>query len=134
MTMFGGVPISVTMPPRIEAKESGISVAATARFAFFAASISRGMRSASAATLFTIAESPAATIAMIATWSPAGRSPETRWPAARSIAPEFISPRETIRTSAMMMTAGWPKPAKISPAGTTPASPPAISPAKATKS
>ncbi len=62
--MLGGVPISVIMPPRIEANEIGIRVSAGLRFAFFAAWISIGIRRARAATLFITAERPAASADM----------------------------------------------------------------------
>ncbi len=64
--MLGGVPIMVIMPPRIEAKDSGMSDRDGLRPAFFAACISTGMSSASAATLFMIADSAAARPDMIA--------------------------------------------------------------------
>ena len=64
-TTLGGVPISVSMPPRIVAKESGISVAAGLRLAFAAACMSTGMSRASAATLFITADRAAATVDMI---------------------------------------------------------------------
>ena len=59
--ILGGVPISVIMPPRIDAKDSGINVSAGLRFSLLAACRSTGMRSASAATLFINAESAAET-------------------------------------------------------------------------
>ena len=43
MMMFGGVPISVAMPPRIVAKLSGINVRLAALFAFEAVWTSTGM-------------------------------------------------------------------------------------------
>ena len=57
MMMLGGVPIRVTRPPRMVAKESGIRVSAAGRFAFFAAWMSTGIKSANAPTLFMTAES-----------------------------------------------------------------------------
>jgi hypothetical protein len=50
--MFGGVPISVTMPPRIEPKDRGMSRTAAARFALAAVAIATGMNRARAPTLF----------------------------------------------------------------------------------
>jgi hypothetical protein len=134
MTMLGGVPIIVIMPPRIVAKDSGISEAATARFAFSAASMSRGMSSARAATLLMTAESAAPATAMIPIWAGVDRSSASSRPAIRSTAPEFISPRETISTRAMMTTAGWPKPENASSVGTSPATVPITRAAKATRS
>ena len=63
--MFGGVPISVIMPPRIEAKDSGIRDSDGLRPAFFAACMSTGISRASAATLFMMAERPAASADMM---------------------------------------------------------------------
>ncbi len=78
MTTFGGVPISVTIPPRIEANDSGIRVSAGLRFAFAAACRSTGMSSASAATLFMTAESAAAIDDMTAMCRPTRREASTR--------------------------------------------------------
>ena len=64
MTTLGGVPIRVTMPPRIEANDSGISVSAGLRLDFAAACMSTGINSASAATLFITADRAAAMLAM----------------------------------------------------------------------
>ena len=66
MTTLGGVPINVTMPPRIDANESGMRVSAGLRLAFRAACISTGISNASAATLFITALSAAAIVDMTA--------------------------------------------------------------------
>ena len=50
----------VTIPPRIDAKDSGMRVRAGLRFALAAACMSKGINSASAATLFMIADRRAA--------------------------------------------------------------------------
>ena len=119
--MFGGVPIRVTMPPRIEAKESGISVRAGLRLARWAACISMGMSNASAATLFIMLESAAETNAMSPTCFVKLRDESTSLLASMSMAPDRESPRLTISTKAMMMTAGWPNPEKTWSFGMTPA-------------
>ncbi len=104
--MLGGVPISVTRPPRIVANDSGIRVSAGLRLAFLAASRSTGMSRASAATLFITAESAAATPAIMAMWRETLRDASLTWRAIRSIAPELYRPRLTIRTIAMIAVAG----------------------------
>ena len=106
MTMFGGVPISVIIPPSIDAKDSGISDSDGLRCALRAACMSIGISSASAATLFIRADMAAASDAMIAMCAASLRVAETTNCASSSIAPEFDRPRLTISTSAMMMTAG----------------------------
>ena len=60
-TILGGVPIRVTIPPRIVAKDKGIKVSAGLRSACFAASPSTGIKSANAATLFINADKAAPT-------------------------------------------------------------------------
>ena len=88
MTMLGGVPISVTMPPRIEANESGMSVSAGLRFALAAAWTSTGINSARAATLFMAAESPAAMADMIPMCMERPRDSLMRCRARTSMAPD----------------------------------------------
>ena len=78
MTMLGGVPISVTMPPRMLAKDMGMRVRAAVRFAFLAASMSTGISSASAATLFISVDSEADSEAITAMWAPRRRDLSTR--------------------------------------------------------
>ena len=73
MMMLGGVPISVTMPPRIVAKDSGISDSPGARPALRAVWMSTGISSASAATLFMKADSTPPIPPMIAIWLPSDR-------------------------------------------------------------
>ena len=98
--------MSVIMPPRIEAKESGIRVRPGLRWAFSEACRSRGIKSASAATLFITADRAADTPAMTLMCRRTLRVPSSRAPAIISIAPERYSPRLMISTSAMIMTAG----------------------------
>ena len=76
--MLGGVPIKVIMPPRIDAKESGIRVKAGLRLAFKAACISSGMSSASAATLFITADRTAANPAITPICVPSLRDASSR--------------------------------------------------------
>jgi len=66
--MLGGVPISVTSPPRIVAKESGMSVRPGARPALRAVSTSTGIRRANAATLLMKLESAAPSPLMMLIW------------------------------------------------------------------
>ena len=87
-----------------------MSVSDTARLALRAASMSSDIKSASAATLLMMADNTAPTIAMMPIWVGKARSGLVTKRAMNSTAPEFINPRETINTSAMMTTAGWPKP------------------------
>ena len=79
ITMLGGVPIIVTMPPRMVAKDSGISESDTDRPAFFAASISRLIRMTSAATLLITADSAAPTTAMMPIWVDSDRPASTTY-------------------------------------------------------
>ena len=76
--MLVGVPISVTRPPKREANESGINVRDGLRPAFFAACISTGINSASAATLFITADNPAANADMKVIWVPRRLEASTR--------------------------------------------------------
>ena len=77
MMMFGGVPINVIMPPRMEAKDSAISDRDGLRPAFLAACKSTGMSNASAATLFMTAESAAASADMMLTCAASLREAST---------------------------------------------------------
>ncbi len=90
---FGGVPISVTNPPRIVAKESGIRVGPADRFAFLAVWMSTGISSTSVATLFMRAEGAAPMPPMTAMWAPSGREASIRVRVTSETAPEFVSPR-----------------------------------------
>ncbi len=112
MMMLGGVPIMVTRPPRIEPNDSGISTTAGDFFAFCAACIATGMRSASAPTLFMIVDRPAPTPESAPTRSERRLPSSVTCLAIRSIAPEFDSAREMISTIATVTVAGWPKPLK----------------------
>jgi hypothetical protein len=134
ITILGGVPIIVTMPPRIVANESGISDSDTERPAFLAVSMSSVIRITSAATLLMIADSAAPATDITPIWVESERPASTTYCAISSTAPEFINAREAISTRAMMMTASWPKPAKACSAGMAPPATPMISAAKATRS
>jgi hypothetical protein len=100
------------------AKDSGISVRETARLALRATSMSSVIKSASAATLLITAESAAPATAMMEIWVGSALSGATTKRAISSTAPELTRPRETMSTSAMITTAGWPKPAKASAGAT----------------
>ena len=122
------------MPPRIVAKESGISDRPGLRPALRAVAISTGMSSASAATLFMKADSTPPTPPMIAIWVPSERLASTRVLVIRNTAPERTSPAETTSTRATTSVAGWPNPAKASLAGTSPSRTATMSAPKATRS
>ena len=134
MMMLGGVPISVTMPPRMVAKLSGIRLRPGERPALRAVWMSTGISSASAATLFMKAESTAPMAPISAMWLPSDRVLSTRVRVIRNTAPERTRPAETISTSATTIVAGWPKPAKAWSEGTTPSTTPTISALNATRS
>ena len=134
MIMLGGVPISVIMPPRIDANDSGISVERTLRPAFLAACMSIGISSASAATLFIIADRIADTPDITLICKISDRPAPIIWRAISSIAPELNRPRLTINTSAMITVAWWPKPENASSCGTTPITIAMMSAPKATRS
>jgi len=111
---FGGVPISVVMPPRIEPNASGISTRPGGMSWREAIWIATGISSASAPTLFMNADSTAPTTvsAAMASVGPALAGSTTR--ASASTAPEVCSPRLSTSTQATVITAGWPNPAKAS--------------------
>ncbi len=132
--MFGGVPISVTMPPRMVAKASGISVTPGGRPALRAASTSMGIRRASAATLLMIAESAAPMPPVMAICRLVGRWSLTSRRVTSVNAPEFSKARETTSTSATMTTAGSAKPEKAFSCGTSPKATATSSPPAATRS
>ena len=134
MMMLGGVPISVTMPPRMVANDSGISDSAGLRPALRAVWMSTGIKSASAATLFMKALSTAPIPPISAIWVPSPRAESTNVRVIRNTAPERTSPAETISTSATTSVAGWPKPENALSVGTTPRTTPAISAENATRS
>ncbi len=106
MMMLGGVPISVTNPPRIEAKESGINVSAGLLALLAAACKSTGINRASVATLFITADNTAETPDMIPICAHRAREASIVLLAISSITPLLVRPRLTIRTSAMMTVAG----------------------------
>ena len=134
MMMLGGVPMAVIMPPRMVAKERGISERAGLRPALRAVWISTGISRASAATLFMKADSTAPILPISAIWPPRPRALSTSVRVIRSTAPDRTSPAETTSTSATMIVAGWPKPENASLVGTTPSTTPVIRAAKATRS
>ena len=118
--IFGGVPISVIRPPRIEAKESGIKVSAGERLALRAAWMSTGIKRASAATLFMTADRAADRAAMMPIWAVSLREASMKVRVMISTAPEADRPRLTISTRAMITVAGWPNPENAFSAGTAP--------------
>ena len=132
--MLGGVPIMVIMPPSIDANDKGMSDKDGLRPAFFAACMSTGIRSASAATLFINADKPAARPAMIVMCVASLRDASTTYLATSSMAPEFDRPRLMMRTSAMMIVAGCPKPENANSFGTKPVSNATSSATNATRS
>ncbi len=106
MTILGGVPISVTMLPKVGAKDNGINVRAGERAAARAACRSTGISNARAATLFIIAESTAARPLITPTCSQSARAPSTSRLATSSTTPALDRPREMINTKAMTTVAG----------------------------
>ena len=106
MIRLVAVPIRVQVPPRIDAKDSGINDRDGLRFALLAAWMSTGMSRASAATLFMTADNTAASEDMIVMCAPRRLALETTKRASNSMAPELDSPLLTIKTSAMITTAG----------------------------
>ncbi len=86
--MLGGVPISVIMPPKIEAKDSGMRVSLGLRSALSAACRSIGISKASAATLFMMAESAAETPAITEMCRPILRVLSSKALAMNSMAPD----------------------------------------------
>ncbi len=132
MMMLGGVPISVAMPPRMVAKDSGISDRPGLRPALRAVWMSTGISSASAATLFIKADKTAPTLPMIAICAPSLRPVATSVRVIRNTAPDRTSPADTISTSATTSVAGWPNPAKASLVGTAPRTTATISAPNAT--
>jgi hypothetical protein len=134
MMMLGGVPIRVTSPPRIEPKDRGISRVAAARLALAADCKATGMSRPRVPTLFMKPESAAATAESAPTWVEVRLVAGAISRAIQSVAPEEVSARLTISTTATVMVAGWPKPEKASRPGTKPATTQASNAAKATTS
>ena len=134
MMMLGGVPINVTMPPRIVAKLSGINETPGDRPALRAVAMSTGISKASAATLFMNALSTPPIPPMIAICAPSDRLASTSVRVIRNTAPERTNPADTTSTSATTNVAGWPNPANASEGSTTPSVAPTISAPKATMS
>ena len=119
-TIFGGVPIRVTIPPRMVANDSGISVKEGLRLARLAASISTGISNARAATLFISADNAAPITEIRLIWVDSAAPPRTTNRAISSTAPEFARPRLTTSTMATITVAGCPKPAKAASVSTRP--------------
>ncbi len=134
MTILGGVPISVIMPPRMDAKDSGISDSDALRPLLRAACRSRGISSARAATLFITADRHAASPDMMPMWDASLRPESTKNRASSSMTPELDSPRLTTSTRAMITVAGWPNPENARSAGTSPISSAASNATNATRS
>ena len=116
-----GVPISVTRPPRIEPKESGIRTIAGERLARVADWIATGNKSDNAPMLFITVDNNAPRPVSVPTWSIGRRVAGARLRAKESTTPEFERPLLRIRTAITVIVAGCPKPTKASLAGTTPA-------------
>jgi len=132
--MFGGVPISVVMPPSSEANASGMRKT-EAGIAFRRATwMATGMTSASAPMLFMNAESAAtmpvsaASCTVTPPWSRSSRSPS------RSTTPEFCRPRLMTSTAATVITAALLNPLKTRSAEIRPVSATIISASRATTS
>ena len=104
--MFGGVPMSVESPPRIDAKPRGISTSDGETSFRTATRIAIGSIKASAPTLFMNPDS-AATVTVSTKVMKTGRVPI---PASRlatvSTIPEFSRARLRTRRAATVMTAG----------------------------
>jgi len=94
------------MPPRIVANDKGIRDSAGDLLALLAACISTGINSARAATLFMNADKTAPRNPMDAMCKGSGRFALMTRLVSISIAPDCDSARDTISTSAIIMTAG----------------------------
>jgi hypothetical protein len=131
---FGGVPISVVMPPRMVPNDRGIRIRPGGRSSREATRIATGMSSASAPTLFMKPDitAPSTVSATIVSTGPALAGSRLR--AARSMAPDDSRPRLSTSTQATVITAGCPKPSNASTGGTSPASTQASSAPTATMS
>ena len=132
--MLGGVPTSVTRPPRSEAKASGMRMADGPIPPWRDIRIAVGIRTASAPTLLMNAESPAASPEVAAIWRVGEVPALVSQRAMRSTAPEFSRPRLATSTAATVTTAGWPKSANACSPGMTPPSTSANSARSATAS
>ncbi len=110
MMILGGVPISVAIPPRMVAKDSGIRLSPGARPALRAVWMSTGISSANAATLFMKADRTAPIPPISAICAPNARLLSTSVRVMRNTAPDRTSPAETTKTSATTSVAGCPKP------------------------
>ena len=118
MMMLGGVPIRVIRPPSRVPKESGIKRWLAGRPRSKALFNATGRISASAPTLFMKAEQSAPRPLMVKTCRVGCAVNGCRLRAAHSTMPEWRKARDSTRTAATVITAGWPKPMKASSAGT----------------
>jgi hypothetical protein len=132
--MFGGVPTSVAMPPKIVAKLSGMRDSPAARFAFCSVCISTGSKIAKAATLFMKAENMPPMNPIKAICADRDLDAFTKLLVINYTAPERMRPDETTSTKATVIVAGCPKPEKEVPVCTTPTITPIIRAEKATMS
>ena len=132
--MFGGVPISVTSPPRMQPNDSGISSRPTGRLALRAVCMITGINRPNVPTLFMNDDSAAPRPEPAAMWVAVSRAAGSSTRAMRSVAPDSTSARLRISTRATVIVAGWLKPENASGAGTRPARTAASSAAKATTS
>ncbi|MCY1451621.1 hypothetical protein D9M71_684960 [compost metagenome] len=89
---MGGVPISVVMPPRIEAKDSGISTLPGASRCFAAICRAIGINSARAPTLFMKLDSTAASTSSASRLALGPTPPGSRRCARMSTAPLVCRP------------------------------------------
>ena len=108
--MFGGVPIMVAIPPKMEAKAIGISKILGERFCVKAVLRVTGNIKASAPTLFMNADKIAMTAPMLVIWVVCLFVNGFKCRAMRSTTPELRKARLMIRTAATVTTAGCPKP------------------------
>ena len=106
MIRFGGVPMRVVVPPRMEPKASGMSTLPGGSRSRPASWMATGMSRASAPTLFMKPDSTAASVtsAPMLTVGPALAGSTTRVSA--STAPEVCRPRLSTSTQATVTTAG----------------------------
>lgn len=122
MIRLDGVPIRVVVPPRMDAKASGISTlpgGSSRRAAIWTAT---GISSASAPTLFMKADSTAASTHSAAMLRVGPAPAGSTWRVSASTAPERCRPLLSTSTQATVTTAGWPRPANADAGGTSPAS------------
>jgi len=114
------VPISVVVPPRIDAKASGIKTLPGGMPSRAASDMATGISSASAPTLFMKPESSAASPVSAAMDSVGPLAAGSTMRANTSTAPERCKPWLSTSTHATVMTAGWPNPVKATFGATSP--------------